>query len=350
LSQLRVFASLSDENLEKYFSTENEYYRTNFKDVASVPAVVKYAQSVSQLEPIKDDRVTKKLTTGKKKILTYSKEKFNYANLIRGVEDFFLEKEKTEEEKILAYDNVYLDYNAQHQSIQYAKQSWAKKAMSVFKDSTEAQDKEIIDNTRITKDNIEQIVSSGVKPKAKFKKRDDKYIIDPSVKKSTEATPVINQDKMEIDNKDDLEATARNIKSVKRNLDHTEALASTIKTIFKNNKLLNDDQIEVVAMNIQNSIPKEQHGLLNTLLEDDKSELTSALKEQFKALDYSQKNIFSYAVSTAVNYIKDCFYYFYDSNQFSEINRAASKATDLSSKAITGNLNKSNPNNGSRKL
>jgi hypothetical protein len=154
LSHLHILAKLSDTDLKEYFKNSkvkekdldekgNRFYNTSFDDIARIPQIIKYTQSVSQLKNYPNSNAIQKSLQKNKKILIGHKEKSKYGVTI---------------------SKSLFEYKFQNHSINYAKLAKIEK-IEKFLEKNTLSDKEILEKVHLNNNNITIYIKSRIKPK-----------------------------------------------------------------------------------------------------------------------------------------------------------------------------------------
>jgi hypothetical protein len=272
ISHLRILAQLSDDALDKYFeqnySRTDKYYSTQ-EDLFQIPAMVKYTQSISQLDKIKNDPVIKeKLDTGVKKTLTLSKRYYK----VYQIENTY---NKIISNETLDDDSVYYDYKLQHQSINYYKNSFTDKTIDYIQNKEET-DLKTKDDIVLSTNNTEDYLNSRIKTANEYdnNKCSEKYcsksMINEMNYKKQSKTETIDENKKETDleTKDDIVLSTNNTDILKYDKErkpisniHNSRLLYFVANLAtfggKIVKLKQKDVNEVKKRN--NESPKDEH-------------------------------------------------------------------------------------------
>jgi hypothetical protein len=272
ISHLRILAQLSDDALDKYFeqnySRTDKYYSTQ-EDLFQIPAMVKYTQSISQLDKIKNDPVIKeKLDTGVKKTLTLSKRYYK----VYQIENTY---NKIISNETLDDDSVYYDYKLQHQSINYYKNSFTDKTIDYIQNKEET-DLKTKDDIVLSTNNTEDYLNSRIKTANEYdnNKCSEKYcsksMINEMNYKKQSKTETIDENKKETDleTKDDIVLSTNNTDILKydkerkpiSNIHNSRLLYFVAKLATFGGKIVKLKQKDVNEVKKRNNeSPKDEH-------------------------------------------------------------------------------------------
>jgi hypothetical protein len=167
ISQLRILAQLSDDELNKYFEknyNKNNERKSTQKDLLQIPAMVKYTQSISQLDDVKNEpRIKERLHNNVKKNLSLSSNKWGYHQIQSGYNKII------NDENLTSYE-VYYDYKPEHQSIHYYKQSLTNKTIEHITKKEEKDLENITTSNILSENNIKDYINSRIKNEPEYNK------------------------------------------------------------------------------------------------------------------------------------------------------------------------------------
>jgi hypothetical protein len=167
ISQLRILAQLSDDALDNYFEktyNKNNERKSTQKDLLQIPAMVKYTQSISQLDDVKNEpRIKERLHNNVKKNLFLSRSVWVYSQIQSGYN-------KIINNENLTYYDVYYDYKPEHQSIHYYKQSLTNKTIEHITKKEEKDLENITTSNILSENNIKDYINSRIKNEPEYNK------------------------------------------------------------------------------------------------------------------------------------------------------------------------------------
>jgi hypothetical protein len=177
ISQLRILAQLSDDELNKYFEKnyfKNNEHKSTQEDLFQIPAMVKYTQSISQLDDVKNEpRIKERLHNNVKKNLSLSSNEWGYHQIQSGYN-------KIINGKNLTYYDVYYDYKPENHSIHYYKKSLTNKTIEHITKKEEKDLENITSSIILSENNIKDYINSRIKNEPEYNKNKcpKKYVSD----------------------------------------------------------------------------------------------------------------------------------------------------------------------------